>query len=148
MKKGAVLGILVVFLTFAGAGGYWLFVHRPNQPTQRYIEAKVVTKLSEIDQDKMLKIWQDIGNNEEVLSGLAKESKVASSWGVSDDSIVENLRKRLFINIDKRRGLQVGFKGKRKETEDLNKLSGMLFNYGAQIIIKNDPEFGKIFKAE
>jgi len=82
------------------------------------------------------------------MTGLVKQTKIDSKWGLSPEAAIKELRERVHIKITRKDGLQVGFKGKRKEKSDLDELSQTLFMGGAQLLSQKDPEYSQLFKGK
>ncbi len=146
MNRGLILGVAVIFFTLVGAGGYFFFVHQPNQPDVRYIHVKGVRNLSEPQRDRMQQMWEMLIKNDELLSKLIDHADIKSKWNMTEEEALKSLRERQHLKINKGKGLQVGFSGKRSEQAELNKLAQGFFSYGAQIITKNYPELGEALR--
>jgi len=145
MPKGIILAVLALFLVAGGGGGYWMFIHRPNLPSERYIQVRGIAKIPEQDKKEVIRAWTEITQNDDVLKQVIKRTKITSTWEIDDEAALKELKERLIVRLHKSNGLEIGFAGKRKEDDELNKLSEVLFNFGTQIIAKTEAPISKYF---
>ncbi len=145
MNKGILLVVILALLGAVGLGGYWFLHHRPNQPAPRYIQFGGVTQLTHDEQAELLQICQEVASHDELLEKITAETKIASRWNISEEEAVSELKKRLILNLNPTKGLQIGFKGKRKEADELNLLSNMAYQLIAGFYVQQKPEHKAIF---
>ncbi len=145
MNKGILIGFLFIVLLLGGAGAYLFLGYLPNRPDLRYIQLEKVLELPEPEQQEVLAFYEKIAANDEFMSGVVKHTKIAARWEMSEEQAIKALRGRLHLKLNPKGGLQVGFKGKRKEKNDLNILSQTLFGAGSKLLSKNHPSFRDLF---
>ena len=143
MKK-VVLALVVITLLVGGAGAYFFLVHRPNSPGPRYMQIDALRKLEEPQKETLLKAWRDLLANDQFMDRVVEEGKLEQVSGIEKKRLIEELRERALINFPRRRGLQIGFDGKRKEEAWLNKSAEMFFAGGVSVMKQLKPDVANL----
>lgn len=136
----------IVLILLVGGAGFGIFWTKMNKPMERWV-AYPLTPFPQVEQRQAwVDEWAEIGEQDGVLRAVVLNEKLVDRWGLAnEDSAVEQLRERSFVDLSKdTETMRVGISGIRKEMDDLNRLSGALFNAIKDQFVVNHPELKQV----
>lgn len=144
-KKLALLAIFILLLL--GGGIFALYTKKMNAVGFRGIPFSVQGIEREVVDD-WVNTFTAVLQRDDALQIIVEDSEYASKLGLTEGEAVEHLRNAVNVNYSETRGtIQIGLRGARKNSAELDSISKVIFNVSAAGVVQVKPAFGTHYKA-